>query len=323
MSVFALTDETDVEAAIGWTLKPEGLCRGEVCVPVRDREALFVDGRLDVARVAEALDAPCLVEDGIAAVGEPRWIRRQASADLQAPDFSLPDLDGRVHTLDEWQGRKKLLVTFATWCGCRHDLPGWQELQDELADTGLQVIGAALDEDADLVRPYADGIGFPVLVDQEHTLSETYAITNVPTVVWIDEDDRIVRPNTTMFGDDTWVDFTGVSSKPSMAAIRRWVRDGEVDVPAADAKGAVEDLTPEMEEARLRFRIGAHLARQGDDAGAERQLRRAAVLAPDDLTIWRAAMPLLGEDPFGEGFFAEFEAWKERGAPYNGLASME
>jgi peroxiredoxin len=323
VSVFVVTDETDVEAAIGWTLKPEGLCRGDVCVPVRDRDALFVDGRLDVGRVAEALDCPFLVEDGVAAIGEPRWIRRQASADLQAPDFALPDLDGDVHTLDEWHGRKRLLVTFATWCGCRHDLPGWQELQDELADTGLQVIGAALDEDAERVRPYAEGIGFPVLVDRDHTLSETYAITNVPTVVWIDEDEQIVRPNTTMFGDDTWVDFTGVSSKPSMAAIRRWVREGEVDVPAADAKGAVEDLSPELEEARLRFRIGAHLAREGDEAGAERQLRRAAELAPDDLTIWRAAMPLLGEDPFGEAFFAEFEAWKERGAPYNGLASME
>lgn len=319
MSVFRITDDLDLEAAIGWTLKPEGLCRGDVCVPVRDQAALFVDGWLDPARVAEALDSPYLVEDGVAALGEPRWVRRRAAADGQAPDFALPDLDGNVHTLDEWHGRKRLLVTFATWCGCRHDLPGWQELQAELADTGLQVIGAALDEDPDEVRPYAEGIDFPVLVDREHTLSETYAITNVPTVVWIDEDERIVRPNTTMFGDDTWVDFTGVSSKPSMAAIRRWARDGEVP----PAEGGVEDLSPELEEARLRFRIGTHLAREGDAAGAERQLRRAADLAPDDLTIWRAAMPLLGEDPFGERFFAEFEAWKDRGAPYNGLPSLE
>jgi peroxiredoxin len=309
----------DLEAAIGWTLKPEGLCRGDVCVPVRDRDALFAGERLDLARVAEALDRPFLAEGGVAVLGEPRWIRRRAAEDLQAPDFALPDLDGTVHHLDEWQGKKKLLVTFATWCGCRHDLPGWQELQDELADTGLQVIGTALDEDAERVRPYTEGIDFPVLVDREHTLSETYAITNVPTVVWIDEDDRIVRPNTTMFGDDAWVDFTGISSKPSMAAIRRWARDGEVGVTPEEARGAVEDLTPELEEARLRFRLGAHLARVGDAEGAERQLLAAAELAPDDLTIWRAAMPLRGEDPFGDAFFAQFEAWTERGAPFNGL----
>lgn len=314
-----LLDADDLDGAIGWTLKPEGLCRGDICVPVADRDALFVGERLDLARVADALDRPFLADDGVAALGEPRWIRRRASADLQAPDFALPDLDGQVHHLDEWHGKKKVLVTFATWCGCRYDLPGWQALQDELADTGLQVIATALDEDAERVRPFAEGIEMPILVDREHTLSETYAITNVPTVVWIDEDEQIVRPNTTMFGDDTFVEFTGVSSEPSMAAIRRWARDGEVDVAPDEAKGAVEDLTPELEEARLRFRIGAHLARTGDAAGAERQLLAATELAPDDLTVWRAAMPLLGDDPFGEAFFAKFEEWTERGAPFNGL----
>jgi peroxiredoxin len=317
-----LIDPAYLPTAIGWDLKPEGLCRGDVCMPVRDRDVLYVDERVDLARVAEALDRPFLVEDGVAALGEPRAIRRMAAGGLQAPEFALPDLDGRVRHLGEWQGKKKLLVTFATWCGCRHDLPGWQALQDELADTGLQVIATALDEDAERVRPYAEGIEFPVLVDREHTLSETYAITNVPTVVWIDEDEHIVRPNTTMFGDDTWVEFTGVSSEPSMAAIRRWARDGEVDVSPDEARAAVEDLSPELEEARLRFRIGAHLARTGDTAGAERQLTRATELAPDDLTIWRAAMPLLGDDPFGEAFFAKFEEWQARGAPFNGLAPM-
>jgi peroxiredoxin len=318
-----LIDPAYLPTAVGWELKPEGLCRGDTCVPVRDRDRLYVGERVDLARVAEALDRPYLAEDDVAVLGEPRSIRRRAAGDLEAPDFALPDLDGRIHRLDEWHGKKKLLVTFATWCGCRHDLPGWQALQDELADTDLQVIGAALDEDAERVKPYTEGISFPVLVDREHTLSETYAITNVPTVVWIDEDEHIVRPNTTMFGDDAWVDFTGISSEPSMAAIRRWARDGEVDVPPEDARGAVEDLTPELEEARLRFRLGAHLAREGDTGGAERQLRRATELAPDDLTIWRAAMPLLGDDPFGDTFFAKFQEWTDRGAPFNGLPPVE
>jgi glutathione peroxidase-family protein len=45
----------------------------------------------------------------------------------------LPDLEGNEHVFSEWQGQKKLLVTFASWCGCRYDLPGWQALHDELA----------------------------------------------------------------------------------------------------------------------------------------------------------------------------------------------
>ena len=181
------------------------------------------------------------------------------------------------------------------------------------------VIAVALDESADLIEPFAEGITFPILLDREHTLSETYAITNVPTVVWIDEDDRIVRPNSVIFSNDMFVEFTGISCEPGLAAVRRWVRDGEVDVSPEEARAAVEDLTPELEEARLRFRIGAHLAREGDEDGAKRQLLAATALAPDDLTIWRAALPLIGDDPFGETFFAQYGEWQERCLPYNGL----
>jgi peroxiredoxin len=286
---------------------------------VRDPAELSVGDRLDLGAVAEALDRPFLVDDGVAVLGEPRAIRRLATDDLQAPSFTLPDLDGRPRSLEEWRGHKKLLVAFASWCGCRYELPGWQALQDELADDGFAVIAVALDESAELVFPWTDGITLPVLVDREHTLSETYAITNVPTVVWIDEDDRIVVPNSPTPGSDLFAELTGVSGEPAKAAIRRWVRAGEVDLTREEARAAVEDLTPELEEARLRFRLGAHLAREGDDEAARRQLVAATELAPEDLTIWRAAMPLLGDDPFGEAFFARFEQWQAGGSPCNGL----
>ena len=161
-----------------------------------------------------------------------------------------------------------------------------------------------------------------MLLDREHTLSETYAITNVPTVVWIDEDDRIVRPNSPTPGNDMFIEFSGISSEPSKAAIRRWARDGEVDISPDEARAAVDDLSPELEEARLRFRIGAHLAREGDDEGAKRQLSAATELAPEDLTIWRAALPLMGDDPFGQAFFDKWETWLAEGAPYNGLPPL-
>ncbi len=110
-----LIDPADLNAAIGWTLKPEGLCQADVCVPVRDRDALFAGERLDLGRVADALDRPFLADDGVAAMGEPRAIRRLATDGLQAPGFTLPDLQGELHTLEEWRGRKKVLVAFASW----------------------------------------------------------------------------------------------------------------------------------------------------------------------------------------------------------------
>jgi hypothetical protein len=184
------------------------------------------------------------------------------------------------------------------------------------------VISVALDESADDVRPWVDGITMPVLLDREHVLTEVLAISNVPAVVWIDEDGNIARPNAVAFGSDMFIDFTGVGAGPHFDAVRRWVRDGTVDITNDAARDAVPDLTDDEVRARLHFRIGAAARRAGDAATARMHLERAVELAPDDLTIWRAAMPLLGDDPFGQEFFVKFQAWQERGSPFHGLAAM-
>ena len=72
----------------------------------------------------------------------------------------------------------------------------------------------AIDHSADDVRPWIDGITMPVLYDPQHLLTESYAISNVPTVVWIDEEDNIARPNGVAHGTDIFADFTGVESAP-------------------------------------------------------------------------------------------------------------
>jgi hypothetical protein len=166
------------------------------------------------------------------------------------------------------------------------------------------------------VRPWTDGIEFPVLIDQQHALTELYAISNVPTVIWIDEDDRIVRPNGVAFGTDTVTAFTGIESKPHLDMIRRWVHEG---VEPATASAEIDDLSEDEVVARLHFRIAAHARRTGDTATATRHFARAGELAPHDWTIRRAAMPLTGEDPFGEAFFVMYQEWEEAGRPYHGI----
>jgi hypothetical protein len=105
-------------AALGWELKPQGLCRDDVCVPVRDQAALFGDGdRLDISAVANALGRAIVVDEdaGLAAVALPNELRAQAIEHLTAPPFTLPDLDGTPHHFAEWHGTKRLLVAFASW----------------------------------------------------------------------------------------------------------------------------------------------------------------------------------------------------------------
>lgn len=108
---------TALPDALGWELKPEGLCRDDVCVPVRDRDALYAGDGVDVGAVAGALGRQAVVdaEAGVVAVALPAETRRRALDALVAPPFTLADLDGTPHELAEWHGRKRLLVAFASW----------------------------------------------------------------------------------------------------------------------------------------------------------------------------------------------------------------
>src|SRR3984893_8767135 len=112
-----------------------------------------------------------------------------------------------------------------------------------------------MDESADDGRPWAEGITFPVLFDPNHVLTELYAISNVPTVVWIDEHDRIVLPNGVAFGTDTYTHFTVVEAGPHMEARNRWSRRVEEPMSADEARDAVGDLNDDEVLARLHFRV--------------------------------------------------------------------
>ncbi len=318
-----LIEPSVLPEALGWELKPSGLCREDTCIPVADIQSLYVDGQLDVAAVATALGRVSVVDAaaGIAAISLPAELRHQA-IEGKAPPFTLPDLEGELHHLDEWHGRKKLLVTFASWCGCRYDLPGWQRLDDELANDGFSAIAVAIDNAAEDVRPFTTDITIPVLYDPHHLLTELYAISNVPTVVWIDEEDRIARPNGYAFGTDLFRDFTGVDAQPHLDEVRRWVRNGDLPVSAEEARNAVGDLSNDEVLARLHFRVAASAHGGGDEEVAQRHFDRASELAPHDFTIWRATMPLIGKDPFGDEFFAQYETWEEAGSPYHGLPAV-
>ena len=111
----------ELEGSTGWTAKPEGLCRGEVCVPVpAARKADWLDdaGRLDFAAFAAHLGHAVARDDerGVWAFGPPADRGAvSGSGPVAAPDFRLPDLDGQLHALSEYRGKKVLLYCWASW----------------------------------------------------------------------------------------------------------------------------------------------------------------------------------------------------------------
>ncbi len=159
------------------------------------------------------------------------------------------------------------------------------------------------------MRPWTDGITLPVLIDPQHVLTELYAISNVPTVIWIDEDDRIVRPNSVAFSTDMFAEFTGAHAGPHLDALRAWVRRrDDVDLRRRrPRRGARPDRR--RGPGRQHFRIATEARRRGDDGTARRHFVRAGELAPMDFTIRRAALPLTGGDPSVRTSWSSTQEW--------------
>jgi hypothetical protein len=108
-------DAAAFERRTGWSIKPEGACKGEVCVPLPDGPAPAPT--FDVRPLADRLGM-ALVEDtghGVWALG-PEAIGGRALTTAALPDIVLPDLrTGDVFDVASLRGQKVLLLAWATW----------------------------------------------------------------------------------------------------------------------------------------------------------------------------------------------------------------
>ena len=115
-----ILDDLDVTddafaAGTGWTIKPQGACLGDVCVPL-PAEVRGSDGRIDVAVAADRLRMPLVHDEAhrLWSLG-PASVTGRALATAEAPELTLPDLDGNPFRLSTLHGRKVLLVAWASW----------------------------------------------------------------------------------------------------------------------------------------------------------------------------------------------------------------
>lgn len=103
--------------ALGWELKPQGLCKDDRCMPIPEHADVVTGEGIDLAGFASLLSRPLAVDVGarVAYLGTAAAARAAQLASLEAPDFTLPDLNGRLHSLSEHRGKKVLLVAYASW----------------------------------------------------------------------------------------------------------------------------------------------------------------------------------------------------------------
>ena len=101
------TPPPELEQRTGWAIKPEGACRGDVCVPL--------PAPFDVRALAERLGM-ALVHDeehALSSLGPEAGGRALTSAQL--PDIVLPDRDGKDFALRSLRGTKIFMVAWASW----------------------------------------------------------------------------------------------------------------------------------------------------------------------------------------------------------------
>jgi hypothetical protein len=106
-------DRREFETRTGWVIKPEGACKGDVCVPMPGNAAGAKT--LDARMLSERLGMP-LVEDadaGVWCLGPEAMGRALVTA--QAPELVLPDYKGNEFRLSSLRGKKVLVVTWSSW----------------------------------------------------------------------------------------------------------------------------------------------------------------------------------------------------------------
>ncbi len=112
----------------------------------------------------------------------------------EVPDFTLQTLDGETVSLSDYRGQPVVLNFWATWCGpCREEMPLLQATYDAHRDAGLVVLGVNVRENPDTVRGFLDDldIDFPVVLDTDTEVVNTYLVTSLPVTFFIDREGRL------------------------------------------------------------------------------------------------------------------------------------
>lgn len=111
---------------------------------------------------------------------------------VKAPDFELKTLSGETVKLSDLKGKKVMLNFWATWCPpCKAEMPAMEKFHKEAGDE-IVILAVNIDPHLD-VKAFVDenAITFPIPLDEEDKVNETYQVLSIPTTYFIDSNGNI------------------------------------------------------------------------------------------------------------------------------------
>jgi len=115
-------------------------------------------------------------------------------AQAPAPDFTLKSDSGENLKLSELRGEVVLINFWASWCGpCRQEMPILSQLHDKYKAMGFTVLGVNVEENSSDARKLLKDlpVSFPVLFDNDSTVSKQYDVVAMPSTVLVDRNGNI------------------------------------------------------------------------------------------------------------------------------------
>jgi peroxiredoxin len=115
---------------------------------------------------------------------------------LEAPDFTLPDVEGRPVRLRELRGKLVFLNFWATWCPpCRLEMPSMERLYQTFKETEFAMLAVSIDrQGVEAVKPFVEELQltFPALLDQKSEVARQYGLRGLPSTYLIDPEGRLI-----------------------------------------------------------------------------------------------------------------------------------
>ncbi|UCB51663.1 MAG: TlpA family protein disulfide reductase [Candidatus Zixiibacteriota bacterium] len=121
----------------------------------------------------------------------PVGLKESPQEGFLAPDFTLPDLAGKSHTLSKLRGQVVLVNIWATWCGpCKREIPSLVRLYQSRKDKGFEILAMSVDRiSSSRVASFASNyrMSFPVLLNPRGDVAHKYWARSIPSTFLVDK----------------------------------------------------------------------------------------------------------------------------------------